>query len=86
MIAKILVLLNYFDRKLQICKITNICNPTFVTFGRTGTWLRPERVIFGHDFRVLDDPAQLVHDRLVDVRLLPEGRERRPGFNNGSCP
>ena len=31
----------------------------------------PEGVVFGHDFGVLDDPPQLVHDRLVNVSLLP---------------
>jgi hypothetical protein len=51
MIAKILVLLNYFYKngqirkmsKLQICVITNICNPIFVTVGRIGTWLATSR-------------------------------------------
>jgi hypothetical protein len=45
MSVKKLVLPNYVDKKLQICKmsklhifvITNICNQIFVTFGRIGT-------------------------------------------------
>jgi hypothetical protein len=40
------VLPNYFDKKLQICKmcklhifvITNMRKPIFVTLGRIGTW------------------------------------------------
>jgi hypothetical protein len=47
MSVKKLVLPNYADKKLQICKmiklqvcvITNICNPIFVTYGRIGTRL-----------------------------------------------
>jgi len=32
----------------------------------------PQGVVLGHDFRVLDDPAQLLHDGLVYKSLLPD--------------
>ena len=34
--------------------------------------LGPGCVVLVHDFRVLDDPPQLVHDGLVDVGLLAD--------------
>ncbi len=39
------------------------------------TGLGPEGVVLSHNLGVLDDPPQLVHDGLVDVRLLP-GKKR----------
>ena len=35
---------------------------------------RPRLVVLLHDVRLLDDPLQLVHYRLVHVRLLPDQR------------
>lgn len=36
--------------------------------------LRPQRVVLLHDLRVDNDPLELVHDALVDVRLLADHR------------
>jgi hypothetical protein len=49
------VLPNYVDKKLQICKMselhifvtTNICNQIFVTFGRIGTWTDLMQILVG---------------------------------------